>query len=162
VTTAVPDSTLDAELIAALREGGRRVTHPRLLVHRHVRGRGEHVTADQVYGDLAPALPSLSPATVYATLDLLDELGFIRRISTPGGATVYDPNTTAHHHVICRRCGRIQDLHARVDTGGAARAAVEAGFSVDHGQLLLSGVCGECAAEVGRRHRARPITARRT
>jgi Fe2+ or Zn2+ uptake regulation protein len=144
--TTVPDSALDAELIAALRAGGRRVTHPRLLVHRHVRRRAEHVTADQVYGDLAAALPSLSPATVYATLDLLDELGFIRRISTPGAATVYDPDVSAHHHVICRRCGRIADLHARVDTGGAARAAVEAGFRVDHGQVLLSGLCPECAA----------------
>jgi Fe2+ or Zn2+ uptake regulation protein len=143
VTTA-SDSTLDAELIAALRAGGRRVTHPRLLVHRHVRRRAEHVTADQVFGELAPALPSLSPATIYATLDLLDELGFIRRISTPGATTVYDPDTRAHHHVICRQCGRIQDLHARVDTGAASRAAMEAGFSVDHSELQLSGLCGEC------------------
>ncbi len=139
--TTATDSTLDAELIAALRAGGRRVTHPRLLVHRHVRRRAEHLTADQVYGDLAPALPSLSPATVYATLDLLDELGFIRRISTPGATTVYDPNTQAHHHVICRDCGRIEDLHARVDTGRAERAAADAGFRVDHGELQLSGLC---------------------
>ena len=137
-------ATLDAELIAALRAGGRRVTHPRLLVHRHIRRRAQHVTAEQVYGELAPELPSLSPATVYATLDLLDELGLIRRISTPGATTVYDPNTSAHHHVICDRCGRIEDLHARVETGDATRAAAEAGFRVDHGQLLLSGLCREC------------------
>ena len=35
-------------------------------------------------------LPSLSPATVYATLDLLAELGLIRRVSTPRGAAVFD------------------------------------------------------------------------
>ena len=142
--TTATDSTLDAELIAALRAGGRRVTHPRLLVHRHVRRRAEHLTADQVYGDLAPALPSLSPATVYATLDLLDELGFIRRISTPGATTVYDPNTQAHHHVICRECGRIEDLHARVDTGPPSARPPTAGFRVDHGELQLSGLCRAC------------------
>ena len=45
-------------------------------------------------GELAPGLPSLSPATIYATLELLDELGFARRLSTPGGTTVYDPART--------------------------------------------------------------------
>jgi Fe2+ or Zn2+ uptake regulation protein len=142
---AVPDSDLDGELIAALRAAGRRITVPRLLVHRHVRRREGHLTAEQIHAELAPALPSLSPATIYATLDMLDELGFIRRISTPGATTVYDPRTDAHHHVICRRCGRIEDLEAPVDTAAAARAAERAGFAVDHGELQLSGLCAACA-----------------
>lgn len=139
------DTDLDGELIAALRAGGRRVTVPRLLVHRHVRRRDAHLTAEQVHAELAPAMPSLSPATVYATLDLLDELGFIRRISTPGASTVYDSRTDAHHHVICRGCGRIEDLYAPVDAAEAARAAARAGFTVDHGELQLSGLCAACA-----------------
>ena len=165
IVTTAPDSTdreLDRELIEALRAGGRRVTHPRLLVHRHVRRRDAHVTAEQVHAELAPAMPSLSPATVYATLDLLDELGFIRRISTPGASTVYDSRIDAHHHVICRSCGRIEDLRAAVDTTGAARAAAAAGFSVDHGQLQLSGLCRDCADPPADRQRAAKVTVTRT
>src|SRR4051794_12147091 len=66
---APPFSQADAdrELIAALRRRGARVTLARLLVHRHVRSRDAHVTADEVHAEL----PTLSPATVYATLDLL-------------------------------------------------------------------------------------------
>src|SRR4051794_13314609 len=148
IVTPVSDSSdqvLDRELTGALRAGGHRVTAPRLLVHRHVRRRAAHLTAEQVHAELAPALPSLSPATVYATLDLLDELGFVRRLSTPRGATVFDPRSDPHHHAICRRCGRIQDVEASVDSGPAGAAAARAGFSVERGELLLSGLCADCA-----------------
>jgi Fe2+ or Zn2+ uptake regulation protein len=140
------DRDLDAELSRALRAHGHRVTLPRLLLHRHVRRRHEHLTAEQVHAELAPELPSLSPATVYATLDLLDELGFARRISTPRGSTVYDARPDAHHHLICRSCGAIQDLDAEVDTERAEGAARALGFAVDHGELQLSGVCAACAS----------------
>ena len=139
------DADLDRELIAALRERGHRVTLPRLLVHRHVRRAPTHVTPEQLHAELAADLPSLSPATIYGTLDLLDELGFVRRVSTPRGGTVYDSRVEEHHHVICRSCGRIQDVDAPVDTAAATRAAREAGFRVDHGQLALSGLCADCA-----------------
>jgi Fe2+ or Zn2+ uptake regulation protein len=142
------DADLDAELVAALRERGQRVTMPRLLVHRLVRRSDRHLTPEQVHAELAPAHPGLSPATIYGTLDLLEQLGFVRRVSTPRGATLYDPRVDEHHHVICRVCGRVQDIDARVDVRAAERAARAAGFAVEHGQLALSGVCAECARDV--------------
>ena len=140
------DPELDRELSAALRSRGHRVTLPRLLVHRRVRRRQGHLTAEQLSAELAAELPSLSPATVYATLDLLDALGFVRRVSTPRGTTVYDPRTEPHHHAVCRRCGGIEDVEGAVDASAAERAAADAGFLVDHGELQLSGVCAACAA----------------
>ena len=68
----------------------------------------------------------------------------MRRVSTPRGATLYDPRVDEHHHVICRECGRVQDIDARVDVRAAEAAARAAGFAVEHGQLALSGVCAEC------------------
>src|SRR3954454_9333932 len=109
------DADLDRELIDALRERGQRVTMPRLLVHRLVRRSEGHLAPESVHARLAPAHPGLSPATIYSTLELLDELGFVRRVSTPRGGTLYDPRTDAHHHVICRACGRVQDVDAPVD-----------------------------------------------
>jgi Fe2+ or Zn2+ uptake regulation protein len=137
----------DRELIAALRATGRRVTMPRLLVHRHLRAANRHVTAEQVYAELAQQIPSLSAATVYDTLDLLDELGLIRRVSTPRGATTYDSRTDDHHHMICRACGRMEDLDVDVDTGAAENAAHAAGFDPAFAQLTVSGLCSACRTE---------------
>lgn len=138
---------LDAELITALRARGQRVTLPRLLVHRHVRRAPTHVTPEQLHAELVPQLPSLSPATIYGTLDLLDELGLVRRVSTPRGGTVYDSRLDDHHHVICRSCGRIEDLDAPLDTTAVERAARAAGFRVDEGQLAINGLCAACRAQ---------------
>jgi Fe2+ or Zn2+ uptake regulation protein len=137
---------MDAELIDALRATGRRVTTPRLLVHRCVRSRNQHVTAEQVHAELARQMPSLSAATVYETLDLLAELGLVRRVSTPRGATTYDSRVDEHHHLVCRACGRIEDLDAAVDLGAAENAARAAGFSPDFAQLTVSGLCSACRA----------------
>ena len=136
----------DVELIAALRATGRRVTMPRLLVHRHLRAQPRHVTAEQVYAELADQSPGLSAATVYDTLDLLDQLGLIRRVSTPRGATTYDTRVDGHHHVVCRVCGRIEDLDAEVDTAAAESAAGARGFAPAFAQLTVSGVCSTCRA----------------
>jgi Fe2+ or Zn2+ uptake regulation protein len=133
-------------LITALRARGQRVTLPRLLVHRHVRRGDRHVTPEQIHAELAPELPSLSQATVYGTLDLLDELGLVRRICTPRGATTYDSRVDDHQHAICRACGRVEDVDARARAAGAVKAAEAAGFRVDHAQLTLSGLCAACAA----------------
>jgi Fe2+ or Zn2+ uptake regulation protein len=138
---------MDAELITALRATGRRVTTPRLLVFRCLRARERHVTAEQVYAELAADMPSLSAATVYETLDLLSELGLIRRVSTPRGATTYDSRVDDHHHVVCRACGQIADLDAPVDARAAENAARAAGFAPDFAQLTVSGLCSACQAQ---------------
>ena len=137
---------MDEELITALRGTGRRVTMPRLLVHRWLRERDRHVTAEQVYAELAAQMPSLSAATVYETLDLLAELGLIRRVNTPRGASTYDSRIADHHHVVCRECGLIEDLDVAVDAGAAENAARAAGFAPDFAQLTVTGLCSACRA----------------
>ena len=138
------DETLDEQLVAALRANGHRVTMPRLVVHRLVRRSDRHVAPEQVHAELAPSHPGLSPATIYGTLDLLEQLGFVRRVSTPRGGTLYDSRVDEHHHVICRRCGRVQDIEASIDSSAAEAAARAAGFETGHGQLTLSGLCPDC------------------
>src|SRR3954449_9213098 len=101
-------ATLDSELSQTLRARGQRVTLPRLMVHRFVRRAPQHVTADDVHREI----PSLSPATIYSTLELFEELGLVRRVGTFEGTTVYDSRTDAHHHALCRHCGALVDFDA--------------------------------------------------
>ena len=139
-------AALDDELITALRTRGQRVTLPRLLVHRHVKQGDRHLTPEQIHGELATELPSLSQATVYGTLDLLAELGLVRRVATPRGMTTYDSRVEDHQHAICRACGRVEDVDAGAGATRAIAAAEAAGFKVAHAQLTLSGLCAVCAA----------------
>ena len=126
----------DQVLTDTLRARGQRVTLPRLAVHRFVSSAPRHVTADDIHDEL----PSLSYGTIYATLDLLEDLGLVRRVSTLEGAAVYDSRTDAHDHAICRVCGRMFDIeHSDVPAVAAPR-----GFKVEQSQLQLVGVCANC------------------
>ena len=126
----------DKAFANALRARGQRVTLPRLMVHRIVAESPQHVTADDIHEEL----PSLSFATIYSTLDLLEQLGEVRRLSTLEGTTVYDSRTDAHDHATCRVCGRMFDLE-RVEI---PPAKVPAGFRVEQAEVQFVGVCADC------------------
>src|SRR3954454_22631011 len=130
----------DARLTAALRERGQRVTSQRLVIHRLLRELDRHVTADEVLRQAAERLPGMSLPTVYATLDLLTELGLARRVSV-GGPVLYDPRTQEHALMRCRVCGRVEALDLPLDRAPAAAAARASGFAPETAELVVEGRC---------------------
>jgi Fe2+ or Zn2+ uptake regulation protein len=136
---------METSLAGALRERGQRVTPQRLLVARVVSDLDRHVTAEHVHGEVSRRMPGVSLPTVYATLDLLESIGLVHRVATERGAVVYDPRTDAHHHLACRRCGTIVDVEAAVEAGALLEAARTAGFTPDHAQVVVRGLCADCA-----------------
>lgn len=137
--------TTEGELSARLRERGQRVTPQRLVLHRVLRELDRHVTAEDVLRAAEPRLPSLSLPTVYATLELLEGLGLVRRVCTPSGATLYDPRPEPHHHLACRACGRLTDIDAPLDATAAFDAAERCGAHPERAELVLTGLCAGCA-----------------
>ena len=127
-----------------LRSRGQRVTPQRLLLYEALEASG-HVTADQLFATVGPTLPGLSLPTVYATLDLLVELGLARRLDTGAGAALYDARTEPHQHAVCRACHRVVDLDADLPTDALAAAARAAGFTPASTTVLVEGLCARCA-----------------
>ncbi len=142
------DRAAEERLVAALRERGQRVTSQRLVIGRLLRELDRHVTAEEVLRRASEQLPGVSLPTVYATLDLLAELGVARRVSV-GGPVLYDPRVADHAHLRCRVCGRVEDLEVDVDTARALRAAKRAGFEAEGAELVVAGRCADCAAAAG-------------
>src|SRR5919107_5573194 len=106
--------TADTELRDALARRGLRATSQRLVINRVLREQDRHLSAEAVLDAVADRLPGVSLPTVYATLDLLEELGLARRV--PGGhAQLYDGRRARHDHLVCRRCGAVADLDAALD-----------------------------------------------
>src|SRR4051794_31050579 len=136
--------TIDRELIELLHQRGQRVTPQRLVLNRILRGTDRHVTAEDVLREAGGRLPGVSLPTVYSTLELFEELGLVRRVATEAGPALFDSRTDEHQHVVCRCCGRVQDLEAAVDDGRARRAARAAGFRPEHTDVVLVGLCADC------------------
>ncbi len=132
------------DLNIALRERGMRVTPQRVVVHRALRELDRHVTADELLDAVTERLPNVSLPTIYATLELLEELGMVRRVQR-AGTTLFDPRTEHHHHLVCTSCGSVEDVDAEFDGGAVERAAARHGFKHERVEALVHGRCRDCA-----------------
>jgi Fur family ferric uptake transcriptional regulator/Fur family peroxide stress response transcriptional regulator len=135
----------DAELADLLRERGLRATSQRVVMHRLLRDRNRHVSAEELLSEASERLPGVSLPTVYATLELFEQLGVVRRVNGGGGTLLWDTRTDTHHHMICRSCGRIEDMETALDLERARRSAARSGFQPDRTEVVVSGLCADCA-----------------
>lgn len=137
---------MSEELDAVLRARGLRATPQRRFVIDALERLG-HATPDQVWEQVQALAPSLSPSTVYRTLELLEELGVVAHTHLGHGAPSYHLATHADHiHLVCRRCGDVQTADVRRAQQLADEVVARYGFVTDVGHLSLDGVCAACAA----------------
>lgn len=134
------------EFAEVLHARGQRATPQRYAILRELRQRDRHATAEEIGAAVRAQLAGTSIPTVYATLELLVELGLVRRIDTGIGPALYDAGTAPHQHMVCRRCGRVQDLPGELDAGRLLTAAGATGFAPDASELVISGRCARCAS----------------
>lgn len=142
------DTADQVDLIELLHSRGQRVTPQRLVTLRELRRRGRHATAEEIHRAVLHELPGISVPTIYATLELFVELGLARRIET-GIAALYDAGLEPHHHAVCRHCGRVQDVDGRLNTNALLDTARAVGFQPQGAELIISGLCADCAAKAG-------------
>ena len=135
----------DAQLRAALRSRGLRVTPQRLAVHGALQALGRHSTAEEVLERVHGSVPGVSLPTVYAALELLVDLGLAARVHA-GRALRFDPRAQPHHHLVCSRCGAVSDLDADIELGPALDRARALGARASGAEVIVRGLCADCAA----------------
>jgi Fe2+ or Zn2+ uptake regulation protein len=145
----MPDRPLNGsreqQLRSALNAAGQRVTGQRLAILEALGEFEHHVSAEEVRAAAAKRSPRVSLPTVYATLELFDRLGLLRRVSA-GDRLLYDPRPEEHQHFVCRRCGLVEDLDVEVDAGEALSAAKRIGHRAEGAGVVVTGLCSACAA----------------
>ena len=131
----------------ALRERGLRATPQRRLVLDALQALG-HGTPDQVVERVQDVAPSLSLSTVYRTLELLEELGLVSHTHLNHGSASYSLATHDDHiHLVCRRCGRVEEAEVGRVRLLADEVNARHGFVADVAHLSLHGLCADCAAQ---------------
>ncbi|MEA2186306.1 MAG: Fur family transcriptional regulator, stress-responsive regulator [Solirubrobacteraceae bacterium] len=134
---------VSSDLPTALHDRGLRVTSQRVIVHRALQELDRHVTAEELLDAVSQRLPSVSLPTIYATLELLEQLGMVRRVQR-SGTTLFDPRTDLHHHLVCTICGSIEDLDSELETKPLERAACKHGFAPERIEAVVHGRCARC------------------
>jgi Fe2+ or Zn2+ uptake regulation protein len=132
----------DAESL--LRDHGVQVTAQRLAVMQAVSGR-PHCTADEVAEDVRAEIRAISKQAVYDALGVLVEKDLIRRIQPAHSPARFEDRVgDNHHHVICRVCGRMDDVDCAVGAAPCLTPAIDAGYEIDEAEVIYWGWCPEC------------------
>lgn len=130
---------------ASLREAELRLTPQRFAVLEYLTRAAGHPTAEQVGAALNRRFPQASRATVYNTLNALREAGLVREVRLADGVARYESNVEAHHHFVCRECGRLEDVPAAA-LAAAPPAELEGGHAVEGFEVVFRGLCASCRA----------------
>jgi len=145
--TLIPMPTEPPDL---LRSHGLQITPQRLAVLRAVSAL-PHTTADGVAEQAKAAIGSISRQAVYDVLGVLVEKGLLRRIQPEGSPARYEARVgDNHHHLICRSCGRVEDVDCAVGTAPCLQAADDLGFEIDEAEVIYWGRCPACPTDGGR------------
>jgi Fur family ferric uptake transcriptional regulator len=135
----VPEQTADV-----LRQHGLQVTAQRLAVLRSV-SRSPHATADDVVAAVREELGVISRQAVYNALTALAERGVIRRIEPAGSPARYEDRVgDNHHHLICRGCGRLDDVDCATGEAPCLVPVDDRSFVVDEAEVIYWGICADC------------------
>ena len=119
----------------------------REAIKQYLASHCDHPTADAIYTALRENQPNISLGTVYRNLSLLSSVGEINKICCGDGADHFDGDTHPHYHVICSRCGKVEDLPMEVLDSLNGLASSFYNGSIKNHSTLFYGVCQKCMEE---------------
>jgi Fe2+ or Zn2+ uptake regulation protein len=132
-----------AELTAAFRQRGLKITPQRQCIFRVLHDNSAHPTAEAVYAAAAGEMPSISLRTVYQTLNDLAEMGEIHSLDVGTGSARFDPNVDDHPHLVCESCGMVRDVTIDVSTLAVPPGGLD-DFAVHDVDVVFRGRCRGC------------------
>ncbi len=145
------------DFIEECRKRGLSVTPQRVAVYKSLAETETHPTAEEIYGHIRKALPTVSLATVYKTLDTFESFGFVSKTRATGEQARFDANRELHHHLICKECGRIEDYYDESLSRLSLAEKIRSGFKVEDYRIDFRGFCKMC-----RPHRQKRILSKTT
>ena len=121
------------------------LTNQRRLLLELLRDTEGHIDAKGLYRHASARDGSISPATVYRTLNLFKEIGLVDEVRLGKIRCYYEiKQSSEHQHLVCRGCGKVmefQNPHFQELIEGIRR---EHGFKVTKAELYLEGYCPDC------------------
>jgi len=143
----VNQATIQRAFEHFLRGRSLKLTAQRRRIFERVFATHDHFSAETLYGWLkGEAGPTVSRATVYRTLGLLVEGGFLESLDTGKGELLYEHvlGHRHHDHLVCIDCGRIEEFSDERIEALQQEAARGKGFQLLYHNLRLFGTCAPC------------------
>jgi Fur family ferric uptake transcriptional regulator len=131
-----------------LKERGHRLTPQRVMIVNILEESEGHISAEEIYSRLHDRYPYTNISTVYRTLELLKELGLATQTDLGEGIVRYHSQEKGHHHhLICKSCGRVEDLPESALFPLRDSLLKEYKFKAELRHMAIFGYCQKCLEE---------------
>ena len=135
------------ELVERLRKWSVRVTPQRLAIASAVLNSTDHPTVQQIYERVRDSFPSMTLATIYSTLAVLERSGLIQELPFQKMSR-YDANMDPHVNLVCIQCENVIDADAGQEAVAGLRNRIlsESDFEIAWQRVDFYGWCPQCAS----------------
>ena len=129
-----------------LKDAGLKITLPRVKILQILESSEvHHVSAEDVYKLLLQNGEEVGLATVYRVLTQFEQAGLVIRHNFEGGHSVFELSSDKHHdHIVCLRCGRVEEFADEKIEQLQRKIADKLGFELTDHNLNMYGLCQEC------------------
>jgi Fur family transcriptional regulator, ferric uptake regulator len=138
-----------------LQTAGLRNTKQRAAILDIVRTTQGHLDADEVYRKARQRHAGLNLSTVYRTLRMLKEQGFIEEHHLDENHHHYEASTTEeHHHLLCAGCGKVVEFKFSLADFVRHHVKEAKGFTIEKTELSIAGTCPACREKLEKNEKA--------
>jgi len=139
----VPDSTE-----GSLKQRGVRLTRQRQILLELIDHTGAHLDVEQLYSMAKERDPKINRVTVYRTLKMLKAGGLVDELDLMhygGDQHYYETRLKQEHaHVICLRCGRVEEFFGEPLQRLRKQIEIHFGFQIMLARTEVGGYCAHC------------------
>ncbi|HNZ57090.1 MAG TPA: ferric iron uptake transcriptional regulator [Methylophilaceae bacterium] len=128
-----------------LKNAGLKATLPRLkILSLFENSKERHLSAEDIYKVMIGAGEDVGLATVYRVLTQFEQAGLLIRHHFESGKAVFELNGGNHHdHIVCIKCGRVEEFYDAEIEKRQISAAEKLGFKMQDHSLTIYGVCAK-------------------
>jgi len=132
-----------------LKDHGLKATAPRLrILELMENSKVRHLSAEDIYKLLINSQFEIGLATVYRVLTQFETAGIVNRLHFEEGHSVFELAGEAHHdHIVCVRCGRVEEFHDYEIENRQRMVAERLGFELTDHNLNMYGLCLSCKSD---------------
>lgn len=133
-----------------LKDKGYKLTpQRRAIVDMIIRNEGSHLTTEEIYDLVRTDCPEIGLATVYRTVQLLEELGVVSKLDLNDGCSRYELVHTEenhqHHHLICTNCGKVIEVEGDLLEVLEHNIEEKYNFKIKNHSVKFYGLCSSCS-----------------
>ena len=132
------------EVLKLLKEHHLKATPQRLCVLKILK-KHEHPSIEELYTQVRQEYPSISLATVYKNLNTLEKRGLVVEVKVPNHKAHYDIYEAPHIHIVCSKCGHIEDLDFKSANLNAYQSELEKKQGILIDRLAICAYTDGCA-----------------